>query len=401
MGDHRGFDKVIFGHIVDDIIKGAGNAVSEFVGFFSAGRRAFSFDPADKGRVFHKFGNGFSVKNAKIAFTKLVHDFGFGFREKDISGLAASKRRTAVYFFRIGVLIAVHQLAEFFRTVWSEGRVAFAAKTDFFLRIFRHSVADKMNSVGYHISSCKILYKVYELIYNIQTVIEKGGILSMKSDFPRVLSLLRKEKGISQKDAAKELGVSQALLSHYEKGIRECGLDFLIRAADFYGVSADYLLGRSADPEGMTLTVEDIPEPDAAGKENMVSGAGVLPVINKKLIANYLNVVFYLLSKSQSKELTKYVSGYLMTAVYRMFRIIYSFNPKNNMNTFSIPNAGALESADAYMKSCEAKAKRMEGDASVKTENISVSSESISRTYPLFASSLFSLIKNCEDSMDK
>ena len=77
----------------------------------------------------------------------------------------------------------------------------------------------------------------------------------MKSDFPRVLSLLRKEKGISQKEAANSLGVSQALLSHYEKGIRECGLDFLIRAADFYGVSADYLLGRSADPEGMTLNL--------------------------------------------------------------------------------------------------------------------------------------------------
>ena len=77
----------------------------------------------------------------------------------------------------------------------------------------------------------------------------------MKSDFPRVLSLLRKEKGISQKEAANQLGVSQALLSHYEKGIRECGLDFLVRAADFYGVSADYLLGRSADPEGMTLNV--------------------------------------------------------------------------------------------------------------------------------------------------
>ena len=46
----------------------------------------------------------------------------------------------------------------------------------------------------------------------------------MKSDFPRVLSLLRKEKGISQKEAANQLGVSQALLSHYEKGIRECGL---------------------------------------------------------------------------------------------------------------------------------------------------------------------------------
>ncbi|MBQ5356781.1 MAG: helix-turn-helix transcriptional regulator, partial [Oscillospiraceae bacterium] len=159
----------------------------------------------------------------------------------------------------------------------------------------------------------------------------------MNSDFPRVLSLLRKEKGISQKEAANQLGVSQALLSHYEKGIRECGLDFLIRAADFYGVSADYLLGRSADPEGMTLNVENIPEPDAAGKENTLSGAGILPVVNKKLIANSLNVLFDLLSKSQSKELTKQVSGYLMASVYRMFRIIYSFGPKNNMNTFGVP----------------------------------------------------------------
>ena len=222
----------------------------------------------------------------------------------------------------------------------------------------------------------------------------------MKTDFPRVLSLLRKEKGISQKEAANQLGVSQALLSHYEKGIRECGLDFLIRAADFYGVSADYLLGRSLDPDGMTLSVEDIPEPDAA-KDNMVSGAGVLPIINKKLIANSLNILFDLLAKSQSKELTKHVSGYLMAAVYRMFRIIYSFSPKNNMNTFSVPNSCALESADAYMKSCEAKVRKLEGDSSVKEENISVSSESLSRTYPLFAKSLFSLIKNCEDSMEK
>ena len=54
---------------------------------------------------------------------------------------------------------------------------------------------------------------------------------------------LRKDKNLSQKEAAIELGVSQALLSHYEKGIRECGLDFLCRASTFYDVSTDYLLG--------------------------------------------------------------------------------------------------------------------------------------------------------------
>ena len=47
-------------------------------------------------------------------------------------------------------------------------------------------------------------------------------------EFNRIIKLLRKERGITQKQAAEDLGVSQALLSHYEKGIRECGLDFVI-----------------------------------------------------------------------------------------------------------------------------------------------------------------------------
>ncbi len=67
----------------------------------------------------------------------------------------------------------------------------------------------------------------------------------MDRNFPIILSELRKEKGLSQKEAAQQLGISQALLSHYEKGIRECGQSFLLRVADFYDVSTDYLLGRS------------------------------------------------------------------------------------------------------------------------------------------------------------
>ena len=64
-------------------------------------------------------------------------------------------------------------------------------------------------------------------------------------EFARTLSLLRQEKGISQRQAAKALGISQALLSHYENGTREPGLAFLVRACDYYGVTADYLLGRT------------------------------------------------------------------------------------------------------------------------------------------------------------
>ncbi len=65
------------------------------------------------------------------------------------------------------------------------------------------------------------------------------------TNFSSTITELRKRKGISQKLAAKELGISQALLSHYENGIRECGLDFVLRVATYYGVSCDYLLGNS------------------------------------------------------------------------------------------------------------------------------------------------------------
>lgn len=72
------------------------------------------------------------------------------------------------------------------------------------------------------------------------------------SKFAVVLSQLRKERGISQKKAATDLGISQALLSHYEKGIRECGLDFVIKCSKYYGVTTDYLLGVSDNRTGVS-----------------------------------------------------------------------------------------------------------------------------------------------------
>ncbi len=63
--------------------------------------------------------------------------------------------------------------------------------------------------------------------------------------FHEVLSDLRYRSGKRQRQVAADLGISQALLSHYENGTREPGLAFLVRACDYYGVTADYLLGRT------------------------------------------------------------------------------------------------------------------------------------------------------------
>ncbi len=67
----------------------------------------------------------------------------------------------------------------------------------------------------------------------------------MNRTFPETLSALRRQKNISQRQAAADLNISQALLSHYENGAREPGLSFVCRACDYYGVTADYLLCRS------------------------------------------------------------------------------------------------------------------------------------------------------------
>ena len=67
----------------------------------------------------------------------------------------------------------------------------------------------------------------------------------MSVNFASVLSGLRREHGLSQRQAAADLGVSQALLSHYENGLREPRLEFVVRACDYYGVSADYMLSRA------------------------------------------------------------------------------------------------------------------------------------------------------------
>ncbi len=227
----------------------------------------------------------------------------------------------------------------------------------------------------------------------------------MNGNFPRIITLLRKERGLSQKRAAEALGISQALLSHYEKGIRECGLDFVVRAADFYGVSCDYLLGRSPDRTGATLTLEDIPEPDAMGRENMSRGS-LIPVLNKKLIANSLNIIFGILQQCNHKELTNEISACLSAAAYRCFRLLYSANPKNPQGLFSVPEKVSSAYSLASENIAEAKARALaEGEKLDGIEGLSqekapsLSPEILSSQYPLFSSSLFNLIKNAETRM--
>lgn len=63
------------------------------------------------------------------------------------------------------------------------------------------------------------------------------------------LKELRKEKGISQLKLALILNTSQNTISRYETGEREPGINELIKLAEYFNVSIDYLVGRTDNPK--------------------------------------------------------------------------------------------------------------------------------------------------------
>lgn len=63
------------------------------------------------------------------------------------------------------------------------------------------------------------------------------------------LKELRENKRLSQLQLAMELGLTQNSISRYETGAREADYKTLIRFADYFGVSIDYLLGRTDNPQ--------------------------------------------------------------------------------------------------------------------------------------------------------
>lgn len=55
---------------------------------------------------------------------------------------------------------------------------------------------------------------------------------------------LREDRDLTQKQIAQYLMCDQSLYSKYERGEREIPLNLIIKLADYYGVSIDYLVGR-------------------------------------------------------------------------------------------------------------------------------------------------------------
>lgn len=218
----------------------------------------------------------------------------------------------------------------------------------------------------------------------------------MNKDFSRTITLLRKEKNLSQKQVAEDLGISQALLSHYEKGIRECNLDFVVKVANYFEVTTDYLLGRTTQRYS---EIEDLSEEISEERRTAIS-----QILNKRLIANSISVLYEYIIRIGSRKLSNYITDYLMLAVYKMFRYIYSSNPENPDELFSTNKSvfkGYTSAAMQVLSSRIDAATNIENQAEYINDcsDIKMSAGKIAEEYPNMATSVFNVIQHAENSL--
>lgn len=217
------------------------------------------------------------------------------------------------------------------------------------------------------------------------------------------LAQLRKEKNIPQKTAARDLGVSQALLSHYERGIRECSLSFLVRAAAYFGVTCDYLLG-------CTMEKNSAPAPlfEEENASHQLKGS-ISAAVARRLLNNSLNILFDIVEKCNHPELSKACMELFALQIYKLYYYMYLASGQPD-GYLTLPKAQFPYRADACLIQTEMTAKNiLAGEKWVGSGHTAVEEgvmppidhDALERAYPSLASSLFNVLHNAQLALER
>ena len=98
------------------------------------------------------------------------------------------------------------------------------------------------------------------------------------------LRQIREKKNITQTKLSVDIEVSQELISHYETGKSKPNIETLIKLAEYFNCSTDYLIGRTNNPS----TVKDLNTKDIK-INNIIEKYNSLSAENKKQFSNYLD----------------------------------------------------------------------------------------------------------------
>lgn len=189
------------------------------------------------------------------------------------------------------------------------------------------------------------------------------------------------------------MGVSQALLSHYENGLREPGLSFVVRAADYYGVSCDYLLGRSMARDGSAVP---------AGRMDVQESAE----LEKSHVVQAVSLLLDLAQQTGSMQLPREIEDYLSVALYKVYRYMYMADPAGVEAVFRASREQFEYLCDARLKEHELRirtaAKGEEGFGLIREElhRFPMSPNEISKRYPALSGALLTILQQVSDSIN-
>jgi len=74
------------------------------------------------------------------------------------------------------------------------------------------------------------------------------------------LRKLRKDRGLTIRELAKELNIGKTTVANYEKDARKPDYEMLKAFSEFYDVTVDYLVGRTSDPNLYIVEKESLPK---------------------------------------------------------------------------------------------------------------------------------------------
>lgn len=221
----------------------------------------------------------------------------------------------------------------------------------------------------------------------------------MNEDFSRTLALLRQEKELSQRQVARDLGISQALLSHYENGVREPGLAFVRKACDYYHVSADYLLGRTLDRDGAYIDATELY--DASDEKGSLKGS-IAATLQKKLLVNATSLLFELLGRTGSREAVSAAGRYLSGALYQLYRMLHRAAGGKDKFFGLGGTAFSMDAVDAEMRLARvAFAQTLDALEEDGEPLPAMDSARLADAYPGLTQSLTQVLHNTEEATNK
>lgn len=115
---------------------------------------------------------------------------------------------------------------------------------------------------------------------------------------------LREERHMSQLELAKQIEINNSVLSRIESGKRDVEDYLLVRFANFFNVSTDYILGRTNNPEGLTDDEElkHIELDEILSNNKILFYGEPLSLEEKEAVVNVLKILKQKPEKGNKKE---------------------------------------------------------------------------------------------------